>query len=195
MPSIIAQAGKQAIEGHLERYAPADPLYEYYVDEAGKQKRRKAARVTAGIERARRPDSSLCLIPIVGDLTDASLNYYLVVRPSRRAEIPAALLRRMLLNNAFSAGVGLVPFVGDLVLAAFKANSRNAALLEDFLRIRGEEFIRNGGEVVDRTKKNRWFRGTRNNKAYINITEASEQATSSTVQPQTSPQTVFPVAS
>ena len=48
----------------------------------------------------------------------------------------------MLLNNAISAAVGFVPIVGDVVLAAFKANSRNAALLEEFLRIRGEEFLK-----------------------------------------------------
>lgn len=78
MPSIIAQAGKQAIETQLQRYAPTDPLYEYYVDESGKQKRRKAgllysvkslglllrtppiARVASRVERARRSDPSLC---------------------------------------------------------------------------------------------------------------------------------------
>ena len=48
----------------------------------------------------------------------------------------------MLMNNAVSAAVGFVPLVGDLVLAAFKANSRNAALLEEYLRIRGEEFLK-----------------------------------------------------
>lgn len=48
----------------------------------------------------------------------------------------------MLMNNSISILVGLVPIAGDVVLAAFKANSRNAALLEEFLRIRGEEFLK-----------------------------------------------------
>lgn len=48
----------------------------------------------------------------------------------------------MLLNNAVSVSVGLIPFVGDIVLAVYKANSRNAALLEEFLRIRGDEFLK-----------------------------------------------------
>ena len=48
----------------------------------------------------------------------------------------------MLLNNAVSAAVGFIPFAGDIVLAMFKANSRNAALLEEFLRIRGDEFLK-----------------------------------------------------
>ena len=48
----------------------------------------------------------------------------------------------MLFNNAISAGVGFVPIVGDIMLAVWKANSRNAALLEEFLRVRGEEFLK-----------------------------------------------------
>lgn len=48
----------------------------------------------------------------------------------------------MLLNNAISAGVGFIPLVGDVILANYKANSRNAALLEEYLRIRGEEFLK-----------------------------------------------------
>jgi len=36
----------------------------------------------------------------------------------------------------------LIPFVGDVILATFKANSRNAALLEEYLRIRGEEYLK-----------------------------------------------------
>jgi hypothetical protein len=48
----------------------------------------------------------------------------------------------MVLNNVLSAGMGFVPIVGDIVLAQFKANSRNAALLEEYLRIRGEEFLK-----------------------------------------------------
>jgi hypothetical protein len=44
----------------------------------------------------------------------------------------------MLLNLAIASSVGLVPVVGDVLLAVFRANSRNAALLEEFLRLRGE---------------------------------------------------------
>lgn len=82
------------------------------------------------------------LVPGVGDVADAALNYGLVVRKSRQAEIPDWLLRRMLLNNAISAAVGFVPVAGDVFIATYKANSRNAALLEEFLRIRGEQFLK-----------------------------------------------------
>lgn len=63
--------------------------------------------------------------------------------------IPDWLLHRMLLNNAVSAVVGFVPFVGDIVIAAFKANSRNAALLEEYLRIRGAEILKAQAEHAD----------------------------------------------
>jgi len=50
----------------------------------------------------------------------------------------------MWLNNGVSAGVGLVPIAGDMILAIYKANSRNAKLLEEYLRILGEEHIAAG---------------------------------------------------
>lgn len=55
--------------------------------------------------------------------------------------LPDWLVRRMLFNNALSGAISFIPFVGDVLLAIVKANSRNAALLEEFLRVRGEEFI------------------------------------------------------
>lgn len=200
MTALLGKAGKKLFENHLENYAPADPLYEYYTDERGRQKRRKrelppglSAR-DAGILRSVKSRAhyldkgfSLCgmrfgwtffisLIPIVGDLTDASLNYFLVVRKARRADLPQWLVSRMMLNNAISLGVSFVPFVGDLVLAAFKANSRNAALLEEFLRIRGEEYLKlhpNGElEVVPGKKsKGGWFKSKKTPAASGSLTQ------------------------
>ena len=62
------------------------------------------------------------------------------------SRIPAWLTQRMLLNLAIATSVGLVPIVGDVILAAFRANSRNAMLLEEFLRHRMEDVTRTGGE-------------------------------------------------
>lgn len=45
----------------------------------------------------------------------------------------------MLANNLISATIGFIPIAGDIMLAVFKANSRNAALLEVFLRERAAE--------------------------------------------------------
>ncbi|KAF5342068.1 hypothetical protein D9611_001577 [Ephemerocybe angulata] len=185
MSALLGKAGKKLFEQHLESYAPADPLYENYTDDRGRQKRRKrelppglsardAAILRSVKKRAHYLDKgfSLCgmrfgwtffisLIPIVGDITDATLNYYLVVRKARKADLPPWLLSRMMLNNAISLAVSFVPFAGDLVLAMFKANSRNAALLEEFLRIRGEEYLKlHPGEVEAAAPANRKGKGT-----------------------------------
>lgn len=49
--------------------------------------------------------------------------------------------------------IGLVPFVGDLADAAYKCNTRNAVLLEKYLRERGAAQLtgRNAqaGEIID----------------------------------------------
>ena len=50
----------------------------------------------------------------------------------------------MLFNNAVSAGIGLVPLVGDIALAVWKANSRNAKLLEEYFRVLGEDQMNQG---------------------------------------------------
>ncbi|CAE6363650.1 unnamed protein product [Rhizoctonia solani] len=165
MSTIAKKAVSKVFERHMQNYTPSDPLYEEYTDEHGKKRRRKrelppglskrdAAILKKVKKRAHYLDKgfSVCgirfgwtfiigIIPGAGDAADAALNYFLVVRKARQAEIPGWLLRKMLANNAVSAGVGLIPVVGDIVLAAFKANSRNAALLEEFLRIRQVPFI------------------------------------------------------
>lgn len=43
-----------------------------------------------------------------------------------------------------SAGVGFIPLAGDIALAIFKANSRNCKLLEEYLRVLGEEHMAAG---------------------------------------------------
>jgi hypothetical protein len=62
------------------------------------------------------------------DVADAALNYFLVLRPSKKAELPSWLVSQMVGNNVVSAGVGVIPLVGDVLLGIWKANSRNAHL-------------------------------------------------------------------
>lgn len=162
---MAKKAGLKVFEKHLEQYTPKDPMYEFYTDEHGKQKRRKralppglskrdAAILKAVQRRAHYLDKGfvICgfrfgwtfligLIPGLGDVVDATLNYTLVLRKCKQADLPSWLIAKMLANNAISAAVGFVPLVGDVLLAQFRANSRNAALLEEFLRIRGEEYL------------------------------------------------------
>ncbi|KAF7292868.1 hypothetical protein MIND_01185800 [Mycena indigotica] len=164
--ALLRKAGRTLFEKHLQQYAPADPMYEEYTTAQGKKKRRRRAipeglsardaKILKSVQRrAHYLDKgfSLCgfrfgwtfiigIIPGAGDVADASLNYLLVVRKARKADLPNWLIQRMLMNNAASALMGLVPLAGDVAMAAFKANSRNAALLEEYLRIRGEEFLK-----------------------------------------------------
>jgi hypothetical protein len=171
--TLLTKAGKKLFEQNLDKYAPADPLYESYVDKRGRQKRRKRelppglsardARILQSVKtRAHYLDKGfrVCgmrfgwtfvigLVPGAGDVADALLNYLLVLRKARQADLPGWLVRRMFVNNMLSACVGLVPLIGDVFLAQFKANSRNSALLEEFLRIRGEEFLKLKAEGVD----------------------------------------------
>ncbi|KAG6900689.1 hypothetical protein C0993_005000 [Termitomyces sp. T159_Od127] len=166
MTSLFAKAVKKVFERHLEQYAPQDPLYEFYTDSKGKQKRRKrplppglSARDTKILQSLKRRAHYLdkgfhvCglrfgwtfligLIPVVGDVVNAWLNYYFVIRKAQQADLPSWLLQQMHLNNVISAAVGCVPFIGDVVIAVFKTNSRNVALVEEMLRLRGEEYIR-----------------------------------------------------
>ncbi len=65
----------------------------------------------------------------------------------------------MFLNLAVATSVGLIPLVGDVLLAAYRANSRNAALLEEFLRVRGEGATRTTGESSAPADKGLGVRG------------------------------------
>jgi len=154
------------MEKHLKQYEPQDPLYENYVDERGVSKRRKrllppglSKRDEAILKKVKKrahyldKGFTICgfrfgwtfvigIIPVVGDVADAALNYFLVIRVARKADLPGWLLSKMLFNNAVSAAVGFIPIIGDVVLATWRANSRNAFLLEEFLRVRGEEYLK-----------------------------------------------------
>jgi len=167
MQSRVAKnVGMKLFQKHMKNYEPVDPLYEEYIDSKGRTRRRKRelppglsdrdAKILRKVKfRAHHLDKGfgICgmrfgwtaiigIIPVAGDVADIVINHQFVVKKAKQAEIPSWLLRRMLLNNAVSAGIGLVPIVGDVLLAAYKANSRNAALLEEYLRIRGEEFLK-----------------------------------------------------
>lgn len=71
----------------------------------------------------------------IGDVIDCLMAYFLVFRKASQIEggLPPALKSRMLLNIVMDFAVGLVPFLGDIADAVFKANSRNAWLLEEYL--------------------------------------------------------------
>lgn len=52
----------------------------------------------------------------------------------------------MILNQAIACGFGIVPILGDVAAAIFGCNARNVALLEEYLSIRGAEYIKPEGD-------------------------------------------------
>lgn len=77
-------------------------------------------------------DSLIGLVPGVGDLAGAAMSGYIVVSAARMG-VPSAVVGRMILNLGVDALVGTVPLLGDLFDVGFKANLRNAALLDRHL--------------------------------------------------------------
>jgi hypothetical protein len=74
-------------------------------------------------------DALLGLIPGVGDVVGFVVGTY-VLTTAVRLGIPKAVIGRMLLNIGTDAALGSVPLAGDVFDAAWRANSKNVALLE-----------------------------------------------------------------
>lgn len=74
-------------------------------------------------------DALVGLAPGVGDLAGAAMSGYIVIAAARMG-VPPAVLTRMLLNLGIDTIVGSVPLLGDLFDVGFRANMRNAALVE-----------------------------------------------------------------
>ena len=77
-------------------------------------------------------DGIIGLIPGIGDLAGAVLSSYIVVEAAR-LKVPFRVLARMAMNILIELVVGIVPIVGDMFDFAFKANLRNARLLNEYL--------------------------------------------------------------
>lgn len=69
------------------------------------------------------------LIPGIGDIVDALVSIYIVVRAIQLG-ISRVAIARMLVNIGIEALAGAVPFLGDLFDIAFKANRRNYQILK-----------------------------------------------------------------
>jgi uncharacterized protein DUF4112 len=72
------------------------------------------------------------LIPGVGDAAGAALAVWILVEAVRMGASRATVLR-IAGNVALDAGLGAIPFVGDIFDFAWKANLQNVALLERHL--------------------------------------------------------------
>jgi Domain of unknown function (DUF4112) len=91
-------------------------------------------------------DAIIGLIPGVGDLIGGVLSGYIILEAAR-SQVPTTTLVRMLVNVGIDTLVGVVPALGDLFDAAWKANTRNALLLQGHI-VSGEEAGGKGGRSV-----------------------------------------------
>jgi hypothetical protein len=77
-------------------------------------------------------DGLLGLVPVVGDLAAAGASFYIVAQAAG-AGVPTNVLARMILNVALDAVIGAIPVFGDAFDFTFKANLRNAKMMDAYL--------------------------------------------------------------
>jgi hypothetical protein len=70
------------------------------------------------------------VVPEAGDLVTAGVGLYIVAAGIHKG-LPAVVIARMLLNLGIDVAIGAVPALGDLLDFAFKANRKNARMLEE----------------------------------------------------------------
>jgi hypothetical protein len=91
-------------------------------------------------------DALLGLIPGGGDLAGAAFSAWLIILGARMG-LPSHVLARMVANVAVDTLGGTVPLIGDLFDVAWKSNTRNLALLEQFAGPAGGS----GGRLVSKS--------------------------------------------
>ena len=72
------------------------------------------------------------MIPGIGDVIDAVLSLYIVMRAVQMG-VPRVAIARMTVNVGIEALFGAVPFLGAIFDTVFKANRRNYQLLRSHL--------------------------------------------------------------
>lgn len=77
-------------------------------------------------------DAVIGLVPGLGDVAGAAMGSYLVLLGSRLGA-PKPVLARMVFNVVLDTLAGVIPVAGDLFDVAWKANTRNMALLERYI--------------------------------------------------------------
>ena len=76
----------------------------------------------------------LTLFCSIGDFADLLVALSIMKTASKvDGGLPKTLYARMMVNALTDFGIGLIPFVGDLADAFYRANTRNAWLLDAYL--------------------------------------------------------------
>lgn len=74
------------------------------------------------------------ILPGIGDVVGALASGYIVVQANKLG-LPPAKIARMVSNILVDTGVGVVPFAGDILDIAVKANLKNANLIRAHFRL------------------------------------------------------------
>lgn len=78
-------------------------------------------------------DALIGLIPGAGDLSTFAVSGYMLIIMARNGA-SGYVLARMVMNVMVDAIVGSIPFIGDLFDIAFKANTRNMRLMQQYYK-------------------------------------------------------------
>lgn len=79
-------------------------------------------------------DPIIGAIPILGDLITTGLSLY-IVWIGMKIKIPNTKIFQMLGNIVIDYFIGLFPVIGDITDIAFKSNSKNIKILEEYASI------------------------------------------------------------
>jgi hypothetical protein len=82
--------------------------------------------------------------------------------------LPVEVKDKMIFNIFLDFGIGLFPFLGDIAGAFFRANTRNAVVLETYLRKKGAKALKTQGQLppTDPTDPNVFDRQVRDELFY-----------------------------
>lgn len=89
------------------------------------------------------------LVPFLGDVVDAFLAR-MVISTAKKVEggLPKHVVSQMYMNVVIDFVIGFIPVLGDIADAVYKANTRNAVLLENELRKRGKARLKGRHEPI-----------------------------------------------
>jgi len=93
--------------------------------------------------------SVIGIIPGVGDIIDAFMAV-MVLKTCQQVDggLPADVKSKMMFNIVVDFGIGLIPFLGDIADAVFRANTKNAVILEKYLREKGAKALKAQGRPM-----------------------------------------------
>lgn len=91
--------------------------------------------------------SLIGIVPGIGDVIDAFMAL-MVLRTCEQIEggLPSHIKAKMWFNIVLDFGIGLTPIIGDIADALFRANTRNAVVLEKYLREKGAKNLKAQGQ-------------------------------------------------